>query len=143
MAAWVVWLIFSGICFLVEIATEGFLVCWFGVGGLCAMGVSFIFPENHFLQLIVMAIISTILILCTKKITQGISKKDNITTNVYSILGKKATVSLLIDNSKSQGQIKIDGDIWSARNEIDEVIPEGSTVEIMKIDGVKAIVKKI
>lgn len=143
MAAWVVWLIFSGICFLVEIATEGFLVCWFGVGGLCAMGVSFIFPENYFLQLIVMAIISTILILCTKKITQGISKKDNITTNVYSILGKKATVSLLIDNSKSQGQIKIDGDIWSARNEIDEVIPEGSTVEIMKIDGVKAIVKKI
>ena len=90
-----------------------------------------------------MAVVSTILILCTKKITRKISEKDTVATNVYSILGKKAIVSQQIDNIKGQGQIKIDGDIWSARNEDDDVISEGDTVEIIRIDGVKAIVRKV
>ena len=92
----------------------------------------------------VMAVVSTILILCTRKFTRKISEKDNVATNVYSILGKKAIVSQQIDNIKGQGQIKIDGDVWSARNdENDDVISEGDTVEILRIDGVKAMVKKI
>ena len=143
MTIWTAWLIFSGVCFILEIATEGFLVFWLGVGGLCAMGLSFIIPENLVTQFIVMAVVSTILILCTKKITRKISEKDTVATNVYSILGKKAIVSQQIDNIKGQGQIKIDGDIWSARNEDDDVISEGDTVEIIRIDGVKAIVRKV
>ena len=143
MTIWTAWLIFSGVCFILEIATEGFLVCWLGVGGLCAMGLSFIIPENLVAQFIVMAVVSTILILCTKKFTRKISEKDTVATNVYSILGKKAIVSQQIDNIKGQGQIKIDGDIWSARNEDDDVISEGDTVEIIRIDGVKAIVRKV
>lgn len=144
MEIWVIWLIFSGVCFLAEIATEGFLICWLGVGGLCAMGLSFLWPTNYLVQIIVMTVVSTILILSTKKLTSKITKKDDVPTNVYSILGKKAIVSQAIDNVKGQGQIKIDGDIWSARNEDDDaVISEGDTVEIISIDGVKAMVRKI
>ena len=142
MQIWTAWLIFAGICFILEIATEGF--CWLGVGGLCAMGLSFIFPEAILPQFIVMAIVSIILILCTRKLTKKMSSKDNTPMNVYTILGKRATVSQSIDNLKSQGQIKIDGDVWSARNEDgDEIIAEGDTVEIIRIDGVKAMVRKI
>ena len=144
MQIWTLWLIFSGICFILEIATTGFLMFWIGVGGLCAMGTSFIFPENYVLQTAVMAIVSIILILFTKKLLKKVSSKDETPMNVYSILGKKATVSQTIDNLKSQGQIKIDGDIWSARNEDEnEIINEGETVEILSIAGVKAIVRKI
>ena len=144
MEMWVIWLIFSGICFLAEIATEGFLICWLGVGGLCAMGLSFLWPANYLAQIIIMTVVSTILILSTKKLTSKMTKKDDVPTNVYSILGKKAVVSQAIDNVKGQGQIKIDGDIWSARNEDDDdVISEGDTVEIIRIDGVQAIVRKI
>ena len=144
MEMWVIWLIFSGICFLAEIATEGFLICWLGVGGLCAMGLSFLWPANYLAQIIIMTVVSTILILSTKKLTSKMTKKDDVPTNVYSILGKKAVVSQAIDNVKGQGQIKIDGDICSARNEDDDdVISEGDTVEIIRIDGVKVIVRKI
>ena len=143
MEMWVIWLIFSGICFLAEIATEGFLICWLGVGGLCAMGLSFLWPANYLAQIIIMTVVSTILILSTEKLTSKMTKKDDVPTNVYSILGKKAVVSQAIDNVKGQGQIKIDGDIWSARNEDDDVISEGDTVEIIRIDGVKAIVRKV
>lgn len=142
MDVWTWWLILAGFCFILEIATEGFLVCWFGFGALCAMGISF-FTDNLIIQLATFALVSTILILTTRKLTKKAEPK-NVATNVYTIIGKKATVSVAIDNAKSQGQIKIDGDIWSAKNEDeDEIIPENAKVEILSIEGVKAIVKKI
>lgn len=144
MAIWTVWLIFAGICFILEIATEGFLLCWLGVGGLCAMGLSFVMPEALFAQVILMAVISIILIVSTRKLTKKLYSKEEKPMNVYTILGKKAIVSQAIDNIKGQGQIKIDGDIWSARNEEnDEQIAEGDTVEVIRINGVKAMVKKV
>lgn len=144
MAIWTIWLIFAGVCFVLEMATEGFLICWLGIGGLCAMGISFIFPEAIGLQVIVMAVVSIILIVSTRKLLKGIYKNDETPMNVYTILGKKAVVLQTIDNLKSQGRIKIDGDTWAARNENEsEIISEGDTVEIIRIDGVKAIVKKI
>lgn len=144
MSIWTAWLIFAGVCFILEIATEGFLICWLGVGALCAMGLSFIFPEAIFAQIILFAIVSIILIACTRKLANKMYSKDEKPMNVYTILGKKAIVSQVIDNIKGQGQIKIDSDIWSARNEEnDEIIAEGDTVEVIRIDGVKAMVKKV
>lgn len=141
MEIWTWWLIFAGMCFILEIATEGFLVCWFGVGALAAMVTSF-FVENWIIQLIVFAVVSIILVLSTRKLKSKFEPKET-PTNVYTIIGKKAVVSTTIDNIKSVGQIKVDGDIWSAKNEEDEIIPEGSTVEILRIEGVKTVVKKI
>lgn len=142
MEIWTIWLIFAGICFVGEFLTEGFLVCWFGVGALVAMGLSFI-TDSIITQLVAFAIVSTILILSTRKLGKKMQAKQ-VPMNVYTIIGKKAVVSSEIDNVKGQGQIKVDGDIWSAKNDTDEeIIPEGTTVEILKIDGVKAIVKKI
>ena len=141
MSAWTWWLIIAGICFVIELANEGFLLFWFGIGGLAAMGLSFV-TDNVIYQLITFIVVSSILVLCTRKFAKKVQPKT-VATNVYTIIGKKAVVSTEIDNTKSQGQIKIDGDIWSAKNEVDEIIPEGSTVEILSIDGVKTIVKKI
>lgn len=142
MSAWTWWLILAGFCFILEIETEGFLVCWFGFGALCAMGISF-FCDNITIQIAAFAVISTILVLSTRKFTKK-ATPQTVATNVYTIIGKKAIVSVPIDNAKSQGQIKIDGDIWSAKNENDdEIIPENAKVEILSIEGVKAIVKKI
>ena len=144
MEIWTVWLIFAGICLILEITTEGFLICWLAVAALCSMGLSFFFPEAIFAQITLFAVVSIILILSTRKLTKKLYSKDSTPMNVYTILGKKAIVSQAIDNLKGQGQIKIDSDIWSARNEKeDEIINEGDTVEVVKIDGVKAIVKKI
>ena len=140
MNAWTWWLIIAGICFILEIASEGFLMVWFGVGALVAMGISF-FINNFIIQLITFIVSSTILVLCTRKFSKKIEPKT-VATNVYTIIGKKAVVSLTIDNVKGQGQIKIDGDIWSAKTENDEIISEGSAVEILRIEGVKAIIKK-
>ena len=141
MSAWIVWLIIAGFFFILEIATEGFLVFWFGIGAVLSLGTSF-FTDSLFVQVAVFVVSSIILILSTRKLTDKIKPKEVI-TNVYTILGKKAIVSQEINNEKGQGQIKIDGDVWSAKSENDEKIEIGTPVEVLSIDGVKAIVKKI
>ena len=142
MEAWTLWLIVAGFFFILEIITEGFLVFWFGIGALAALGVSFIPGSNSLIEMAVFVAVSIPLVLCTRKLSEKIKPKE-VATNVYTILGKKAIVSVTINNATGQGQVKIDGDVWSAKSENDEVIEEGSSVEILNIDGVKTVVKKI
>ena len=57
----------------------------------------------------------------------------------YALVGKKALV--IEDVTGTQGLIKLSGEVWSARA-LDEsqVIPAGTPVDVMEIDGATAIV---
>lgn len=139
---WQFWLIVAGLFFVGEIFTLGFLIFWFGIGALFAMIVSF-FTTNIIIQTTVFLITSTIFILATKPLVKKFVDVKNTNTNVFSIIGKKALVIQDIDPIHSSGQIKLNGEVWSAETENDEIIKEGSEVEVLKINGVKAIVKLV
>ena len=139
---WQIWLIASGIFFICEIITVGFLVFWLGVGALIAMLVS-LFTSNIIIQMSVFVISSGLLIFATRPLVNKISKKDVIPTNVYSLIGKKAVVTEDIDWVTGKGQIKFEGEIWSAKSKEQINIPAGSEVEIVSIEGVKAFVKPL
>ncbi len=139
---WQIWLIASGIFFICEIITVGFLVFWLGIGALIAMLVSF-FTSNIIVQMSVFVISSGLLIFATRPLVNKISKKDVVPTNVYSLIGKKAVVTEDIDWVTGKGQIKFEGEIWSAKSKEQINIPAGSEVEIVSIEGVKAFVKPL
>ena len=139
---WQIWLIASGIFFICEIITVGFLVFWLGVGALIAMLVS-LFTSNIIIQMSVFVISSGLLIFATRPLVNKISKKDVVPTNVYSLIGKKAVVTEDIDWVTGKGQIKFEGEIWSAKSKEQINIPAGSEVEIVSIEGVKAFVKPL
>ena len=86
---------------------------------------------------------SGLLIFATKPLVNKIAKKDIIPTNVYSVVGKKAIVTEEINWTTGKGQIKSEGEIWSAKSTENINIPVGSEVEILSIEGVKAYVKPI
>lgn len=143
MPAWFVWLVIAGIFTIVEIATVGFFIIWFGVAAVLTALFSLFMPEAYMVQVVVWAITSVLLVLFTKKFTDKI-KPETTATNVYSIIGKRAIVTTVINNENGTGQVKVDGDVWSARTEnYDETISVGEHVEILRIDGVKVIVKKL
>lgn len=139
---WQIWLILAGIFFIGEIATTGFLVFWFGVGALLAMVSSF-FTTSIILQTVIFVISSTILILATKPFVKKFVDIKTTNTNAYSIIEKNALVIKEIDPIHSTGQIKVDGEVWSAESQNSEVIPKGSEVKVIAIEGVKAIVKPV
>lgn len=139
---WQIWLIIAGIFFIGEIATVGFLIFWFGLGALFAMLASF-FTDNIIIQTTIFLISSTILIFATKPFVKKFVDVKKTNTNAFSIIGKTALVIKEINPIQSQGQIKINGETWSAESDNNEVIPEGTEVEILQIRGVKTIVKAI
>ena len=139
---WQIWLIAAGVFIIGEIITVGFLLFWLGIASLIAMVVSF-FTSNVILQMTVFVISSAILIFATKPLVKKISRKDNISTNVYSIIGKNAIVIKDIDSINGVGQIKVDGEVWSAEGINGSNIEKGTEVEVTEIDGVRAIVSPI
>lgn len=57
----------------------------------------------------------------------------------YALVGKKAVV--IEEVTGTQGLIKLSGEVWSARAlDEDQVIPVGTAVDVMEIDGATAIV---
>ena len=120
---WPIWLVLAGIFFIVEIATTGFLVFWLGIGSLFAMITSF-FTENLIIQMVVFITTSTLLIIFTKPVVKKflIKDEDTVVTNVYSIIGKKAIVTKDINPTLGVGQIKVEGQDWSAKCDNDAII---------------------
>ena len=140
---WQFWLIAAGIFFIIEMATVGFLVFWFGIGALITMVCS-LFISNVYAQASIFIITSTLLIFLTKPfVNKFVNKGKGVTTNAYSVIGKTAIVTQEINPMLGTGQIKISGETWSAKTESEEVISKDSEVTIEKIDGVKAVVKLV
>ena len=169
---WCFWLIAAGVFFVAEIITVGFLVFWLGIGALLAM-VASIFTDSIAIQTAVFVISSAILIPLTKPLadigihsyyssiffhftTQHIlcewirfppvlfiNKKDTIPTNSYSLIGKHGIVTLDINPIEATGQVKVNGEVWSAKTDDESSIAKGTEVEVLKIDGVKLVVSPI
>lgn len=139
---WQVWLITAGVFFVLEIFTVGFLVFWLGIGALLAMLISFV-TESIIIQTTIFVLSSGLLIFATKPLVKKITKTDTVKTNVYSLIGKKAIVTEDINWATGTGQIKIEGQSWSAKTKDQVNIPKGTEVEIESIEGVKAFVKPL
>ena len=140
---WQIWLVIAGFFLILEIITFGFLVFWFAVSALITMFFS-LFIENIAIQITIFIIISVILLFATKPLVEKITQKDKtIKTNAFSIEGKIAKVIKPIEPIEGTGQIKVNGEVWSANSYNDTYIAQDTEVIIEKIDGVKAIVKPL
>lgn len=140
--SWYIWLIIAGLFIIIETFTSGFLIFWFGIGALVSMIIS-IFIEDIFIQTIIFIISSVILIFATKPFVKKFTNSQTISTNINSLIGKTGIVVKEIDNLASIGQVKVNGELWSAKSIDNQIISENTKVEIIKIDGVKLIVKTI
>ena len=140
---WCFWLIVAGIFFIIEISTVGFLVFWLGIGALLAMLTTFL-TQSIVIQTIVFVVSSSILIPLTKPLADKLTnKKNSISTNAYSLIGQHGIVTIDINPIEATGQVKVNGEIWSAKTEHNINIQAGTEIAVSKIDGVKLVVTPI
>lgn len=142
LPTWSIWLILCGIFLLAEIFTVSFLLFWPGIGAFlafCAELLGFSVP----VQIAIFVISTTLMVVFMKPIVKKFFKTKDTPMNSDSLIGKEALVIKEIDNLQNKGQIKFNGQLWSAISENSDIIEEGSNVIIQKIDGVKLIVKKV
>jgi len=129
LAGWVVWLIIAGCLFIAEMLTLTFYLLWLGVGALFGAAAALAAPESLFVQVLAASIVSLLLILGSKRISQHFRTGKGYKDAVDALVGKTAVVVQDI-TSQSNGIVKIGGDVWSAT--ADEYINQGEKVKVVE-----------
>lgn len=139
--AWLLWFLLAIIFAIIEITNSSFFIIWFGLGALAAMVTSLLTTSITF-QSLVFVVVSTILLLMTRKFTSKMTRGNVTATNVDAVIGKIGIVTETIPNIDSPGIVKVDGETWSAISADQTSIEKGSKVKVLQVRGVRLIVQK-
>ena len=120
----ILWVVLLGVFLVLEAATTQLVSIWFAVGALAAV------------------LVSGVCLAATRPFVKKLTATKLQKTNADRCIGADAVVTEEINNLKAQGQVKVLGNVWTARAAEDAVIPEGTVVTVEKMDGVKLIVRK-
>lgn len=137
------WLIALVVFLIIEIITLGLTTIWFAGGALVAF-IAAILGAPLLLQIVLFLFVSLILLIFTRPVAERYFNAHREQTNVNSMIGKEAKVTVEIDNFNQTGTVLLNGVEWTARSVEDKVtIPSGSRVEICQVEGVKVFVKNV
>ena len=127
------WLVIFIVLIVIELLTMGLTTIWFAGGALAALLMS-VLGLGMPVQVVVFIIVSVLLLVLTRPIA--------VKTNVESLIGQQALVLEDVDTLHASGQVKVNGQIWSAKTEETAgFIAKDTVVMIQGIQGVKLIVK--
>ena len=134
------WILIAVVCGAIEILTIGFWFLWLAIAALAvAGGVQLNWLINLPEQLIVFSIITLILIVFTRPLIMKFVKSNDTISNVNALIGQQG-ISLTSISPLHFGQVKVNGEIWTAVSEED--IDKDIRIVVMGIDGVKLLVDK-
>lgn len=135
------WLI-AFIAFIgVELVTMGLTSIWFGLGALVAL-IAALLGASTLIQFVLFVIVSTVVMVFVRPFALKYVNKNTEKTNVEAMAGKTGKVTVQVNNIEGTGEVIVDGLEWTARTEDDTILNVGDLVTIVRIEGVKAIVKK-
>lgn len=135
-----VWLLFIIVALIIEALTFNLITIWIALGSLIAYITSYI-TGNETIQITVFTVVTITSILFTRKFVKKFISVNTEKTNIDAVIGKIGIVVKDIENEEV-GRVKVMGKNWSAISFDEKTIKEGSKVEILKIQGVKLVVKE-
>lgn len=133
------WILAAVVFGVVEMITALLICIWFCGGALVAALAGFL-TNSWWISAVAFVVVSALLLIFTRPLVKNKIAPKVQPTNADRIIGKEAVVILGIDPAENKGQIKVDGQVWSAKS--DCAIDEGEKVTVSSIEGVKAVVTK-
>jgi membrane protein implicated in regulation of membrane protease activity len=141
MDDWVWWMIAAGLLAIGEIFTLGFFAGPIAIAAVCA-SVTALVGAGLGIQWVVFIAVSLASLLALRPIARRhLRTPAQIRTGTAALLGARAEVLERVD--ARGGQVKLAGEVWSARSwDEDSVYEVGARVEVMEIDGATALVSE-
>lgn len=140
---WVYAIIWGAIfltCIIIEINTTDLTCIWFCISSLVSLFLA-IFKANIYVQLIVFAVLTIILIIATRPLVKKLAQRETIHTNADKVLDMVGTVTKVIPAGEI-GEVKVNSELWRAISIETEDIEIGEKVIIKSITGNKLLVAK-
>ena len=137
-----VWLGAAVVFGIVEALTAGLVSIWFVAGSAAALIGAFL-GAGLGVQVALFVVVSAAALAVTRPLVRRYTAGKAVPTNLDRVLGDSGKVTETIDNENSTGAVYVDGKTWTARSDDGSVIPAGTVVEILRMEGVKLFVRKI
>lgn len=134
------WIVLLLVFAVGESVSVGLTAIWFAVGALGAL-LAATMGLSEWVQGVVFILLSAISLVLLRPVAKKILNSKTEATNADRILGKTAVVTEEIDNLKGAGLANVAGQVWTARSDDGSVIAPGTLVEILRIEGVKILVR--
>lgn len=137
--AWAVWLVAAGLLGLSEMLTLDLTLLMLAGGALAGAITALVFPGLFWLQFVVAIGVSVALLgLLRPTILRKISRGPGYRSAMDQVVGSRGRT--IAEVTATDGQVKINGETWSARSYDGDPIAEGVEIEVFEIDGVTAVV---
>ena len=127
---------------IIEIATVGLTTIWMAGGALIALILA-LAGLNIYWQVGVFIAVSFLLLIFTRPFAAKYINSHHEKTNYEGIIGKVVRITEKVNNLEMTGTAVVNGLEWTARTETDtEILNPGDLAKVIRISGVKLIVKK-
>lgn len=138
----IVWLVAGILLVAAEAATGDLFLLMLGSAALATAGVVGLTEFPLWADGVIFTALAVLLLVVVRPpLKRRFSGAAPTATNVAALMGKKALV--LAEVNVHAGQIKLDGDVWTARPfDETQVYEPGDSVTVMRIDGATAVVWK-
>ncbi len=139
MEDWVLWMIAAGALAIGEIVSLSFFLGPIAVAAAVA-AVAALIGAGLALQIVVFIVASAASLLVLRPIARRhLRTPAQLRTGTAALVGETAVVLERVD--RDRGQIKLAGEVWTARAfDEDEVLEPGARVQVMQIQGATALV---
>jgi membrane protein implicated in regulation of membrane protease activity len=139
MDEWVWWIIAAGVLALGEIATISFFLGPVAIAAVLAAVIALVGGGLALQWTVFIAVSIASLAVLRPLARRHLRTPARLRTGAAALVGAPALVLERVD--VNGGQVKIGGEVWSARSyDEDEVIEPGVRATVMKIDGATALV---
>lgn len=137
-----IWLALLIVFLVIEVATVGLTAIWMAGGSLAAMLAELI-GLNIWWQIGIFIAVSFLLLIFTRPFAVKYINSNREKTNYEGIIGKVVRITETVNNYEMTGTAVVNGIEWTVRTEEDgQILNPGDLAKVMKISGVKLIVKK-
>jgi membrane protein implicated in regulation of membrane protease activity len=138
--AWALWVSLAFLLAVAEVVSLDLVLIMLAVGALAGAGVAVIAPDLWWLQVLVAAGVSVSMLgLLRPTLLAKVRAMPGYRSSTAKMVGSAGVAVSQID--RSGGEIKVDGQSWTARPySSDVVIDAGTEVEVYEIDGAVAVV---
>ena len=137
------WLVVLLLALTLEAATDQLVSIWFVPASIIAIVLDF-FAVPIIWQVLAFLLVAAIGILLARRLVLNMKRGENTKTDLDTIVGEKCIVTERIDTFAGCGQAKVKGQVWSALGlDSEDVFEQGEILQIVGIEGVKLICKRI
>lgn len=134
-----VWLFVIVAAIVLEASTVSLVSIWF-VPSACISMILALCDVKLWIQLMVFFAVFLLLMVILRPVFKKNMGLKIVPTNADTLIGMQAVVIEQIDNLHAKGQVKIRGQIWTARSANEKIVyEEDEVVTVVAIEGVKLI----